>query len=139
MANMLHLLIAGDATASGVARQQAAESFETSLALTVTQAKSGLEWLLRLALQMGGYLSGSGAYADVTVVSKLSVRTTKPTPDEVRTTIELKEAGIISLSEAMRRVGIEDEDAQLEQLEAEKTDEPEPPPPVAPEPVEEVT
>jgi hypothetical protein len=125
MANMLHLLIAGDATASGVARQQAAESFETSLSLTVTQAKSALEWILTVALKLGTYLSG-GSYGEVMIDPRLNVRTTKPTPEEIRVVLELYKEGVISRAEVMRRVGIEDESAMLAQLEAEAVAEPEP-------------
>lgn len=118
LAKMRHELMAGDAVASGESRAQAIQGFITSLGPTVTQAKSGLEWMLRLALQMGAYLSKRPVYQNLEVDPRVTITAIKPSADERRVALEEYNAGLISKEEAMRRIGIEDEEAQLAEIAA---------------------
>ena len=117
LANMRHKLMGSDATASGVSRQQAAQDFISSVSPTQTQAKSGLEWMLRLALQMGAYLSKRRPYENLEIEPKVVVTAVQPTPDEQRVALELYQAQVISLNETQKRVGIEDEEAETQEIE----------------------
>ncbi len=111
--NQLHRLIAGDATATGIARIQAASDFSSSLKPTETQVKLGLKWALETALRLGGYFeTGREAYGDISFDVSLKVQAVTPTPEELQLYITQRDAGVFSTDELMRRSGIADVEAE---------------------------
>ncbi|MFB9991239.1 hypothetical protein ACFFLM_04500 [Deinococcus oregonensis] len=119
-ANQLHVLIAGDASASGVSRQQAVNDFLSSLEPTRIVLEQLLKWLLDTVLRLALHFTGRTSEIDavrVRVQARMSV--VQPTPAEIDIAIKLHEAGLISEESAMGRVGIEDVDAERATRQAE--------------------
>jgi hypothetical protein len=119
-ANQLHVLIAGDASASGVSRQQAVNDFLTSLEPTRIALEGLLRWLLETVLTLALHFTGRIAEIDevrVRVQARMSV--VQPTPAEIDTAIKLHESGLISEESAMQRVGVEDVEAERAARQAE--------------------
>lgn len=119
----LHVLISGDATTSGRSRIQAANDFVASLELTAAQVEHATRWMLSTALALASVLMGAPRrYAELrpTVTARLAA--VQPTPEDVRTTIEKRTAGLVSTETAMSEIGIEDVDAERAKIRAEATD-----------------
>lgn len=115
--NQQHLLISGDATATGVARQQARQGFENSLKPTVAALKAGLTWAFEASLRLAGYfVAGREIYSDTRANVRIEPKAAEPTPDEIRLDMELQKAGAISIAELMRRAGIDDSEAMMAQI-----------------------
>lgn len=109
----LHVLMASDATATGVSRQQATSDFEASIEPSQREIERLIRWLLETALKMAAVFSGEpDKFDELRAYVECRTSTTKPTPDEQRIAIEQKNAGIISLETAMNRSGIDDPDAE---------------------------
>jgi hypothetical protein len=68
-ARQLHVIISGDAVASGESRKQARDDYEKSLKRTKTRLDAMGRWLLETTLQMGALFSGQpDRYKDLRVV-----------------------------------------------------------------------
>ncbi|MFW6184823.1 MAG: hypothetical protein ACOC8X_13570, partial [Chloroflexota bacterium] len=117
-AKQLHTLISGDAAASGESRIQAKDTFQASLLLTKPQLDAALIWLMETLLALAADLAGqSGRYDSLRVDADAQISLGIATGDEVRAAIEAWENGVISRKTAMRRIGVEDVDAEAEELE----------------------
>lgn len=117
--NQLHRLIAGDATATGVARIQAASDFSSSLKPTETQVKLGLKWALETALRLGGYFeTGREVYTDVSFDVSLKIQAVTPTPEELQLYIAQRDAGVFDDDELRRRSGIADVEVMRKAVDA---------------------
>lgn len=116
----LHVLISGDATASGVSRRQATNDFVASLEMTGAQVAHATRWLLSTALSLASVLMGApGRYEDLRPTVTPRITAVQPTPDDVRMEIEKRDAGIQSTQTTMSAVGIEDVDAEAALIAAE--------------------
>ncbi|MBZ9753191.1 phage portal protein [Deinococcus sp. HMF7604] len=119
-ANQLHVLISGDASASGVSRQQAVNDFLSSLEPTRIALEGLLRWLyeavLRFALEMTGRI---GEAQDLRVRVQARISAVQPTPAEVETAMKLHAAGLISRESAHGRIGVEDSEAEVARMAAE--------------------
>lgn len=119
-AKQLHVLISGDASASGVSRQQAVNDFLMSLEPTKAALEQLTRWLMTTVLRFGLHFSNRLAEMDgwkATAAAK--VNPVPPTPAEVDTARALRKDGLISLKEAHARIGIQDSAAMLEQMRSE--------------------
>lgn len=116
----LHVLISGDATASGVSRTQATNDFVASLQMTGAQVAHATRWLLSTALSLASVLMGqAGRYEDLRPTVTPRITAVQPTPEDVRMEIEKRDAGLQSTQTARSRVGIEDVDAEAALIAAE--------------------
>lgn len=119
-----HVLIAGDAQASGVSRQQATADFESDIQRTKNQVDRASDWLLHTALALAALLIGRTNILDeYRIVSDARLRVTPASPDEQRVTRENRDAALISTETAMSRVGVEDVDAERQKIAAEAEEE----------------
>ena len=119
-ANQLHVLITGDASASGVSRQQAVNDFISSLEPTRMALEQLVRWLLNTVLQMALHFTGRRAEADdfrVNAQARLSA--VQPTPGEVDVALKLRQAGEISQDHFYSRIGVEDGAAMRAEIAAE--------------------
>lgn len=123
--NQLHALIAGDATASGESRKQARADFEASLGPTTAQVERAIRWLLETLLAMGAAFAGQpGRYGDLRAVVTCRVNSGPISGDEQNQARENKAAGLLSTEGAMSRVGVDDVDAELAKIDAERAAQP---------------
>jgi hypothetical protein len=122
-----HMLIAGDATASGVSRQQAVADFKASVGITAKAVEKALRELLMLVLRWGAYLEAPdnptawGRFdrlLRVQVECRLS--TSQPTSEDNNDTRASYDKGLLSQETAMNRIGVEDPAAELARIAAEK-------------------
>ena len=129
-----HALISKDATASGESRKQAAAEFVKSLNSTKAQIEAAGRWLIETALAMAAQFTGQpGKFAELRAQFQCRVDIGAVTSAEEDTAIRLKDAGIIDVSTAMTRVGIDDPDAEEAKINKRKDEQPketQPPQPV---------
>lgn len=119
--SQLHRLISGDATSSGVSRQQALGDYKDSLRPTETQVNLMGTWLYSTALAFASWLQGRpGYYEGVDVNATAQIQTAAPTVEELRLYIEQHNAGVFDIEELMRRSGITDVNTMLEKIEEER-------------------
>lgn len=113
-ADQLHVLISGDASASGVSRQQAVNDFLSSLEPTRIELEALMRWLFETLLRFALEVTGRRAEADeIRVRVQARVSAVQPTPTEIETTLKLLEAGVISRETAHARMGVEDSEAEV--------------------------
>ncbi|AWN22199.1 hypothetical protein DKM44_02250 [Deinococcus irradiatisoli] len=108
-AKQLHVLITGDASASGVSRQQAVNDFINSLEPTRMALEQLVRWVINTVLRMGLHFIGRRPEYDAfhaTAQARMSA--VQPTPAEVDTALKLHGEGAISEESMMGRIGIED-------------------------------
>ncbi|WP_261665442.1 hypothetical protein [Deinococcus sp. Marseille-Q6407] len=119
-AKQLHVMIAGDAAASGISRQQAVNDFMTSLTDTAQALEQMLRWLLGSVLRLGLHVAGRAEEMDdLRVSATCRLTLVQPTPDDRRQALAELEAGAISEEEYFARTGVEDPEAMREQRQAE--------------------
>jgi hypothetical protein len=119
--DQLHVLITGDATASGESRKQAQTDFRQSLLDSKDQLEKATAWLLETVLAMAAEFSGqAGRYEELRVDAECRVDLGPISGDEQRVARELVEAQIISKRTAMSRVGVDDADAEAGQIATEQ-------------------
>jgi hypothetical protein len=118
-----HALISKDATASGEARKQAASEFVKSLNATKTQIEAAGRWMIETALAMAAQFAGQpGRFAELRAQFQCRVDLGAVSIAEEDSAIRLKDAGIIDLSTAMTRVGIDDPDAEEAKIQKRKAE-----------------
>lgn len=112
-ARQLHVLINGDASASGVSRQQAVNDFMTSLEPTRIALENLMRWLLTTALELGLHFAGrAGELEDYRVRVQARLSAVQPSAAEIESTLKVQASGAISEETAMGRLGVEDIDAE---------------------------
>jgi hypothetical protein len=123
-AHQSHALIAGDATASGVSRQQAAHEFRLSLSELVTSGTRAILWAFNTSFALAKETSDGKDTASVAgfewtgeVVVDDGARTSE---DRGRDAQDVKD-GLLSRETAMARGGIDDIDAEFDRIEGERT------------------
>jgi len=119
-----HVLIAGDATASGVSRQQAMADFESDLNRTKMAVDRCVQTLLETVVAFGTYLSNVEVdFLDrFKAVADTRIQLTPPTVEEQNMAMALRDAELISSETAMGRVGIEDPVAEKQKIRQEIDD-----------------
>ncbi len=111
-AKQLHVLISGDATASGVSRQQAVNDFVSSLEPTRIALEQLVRWVLGTVLQLGLYFAGRAGEADAyRVATQARLTAVQPTAEDITGALALYKAGATSEEDFLGRIGVEDVDA----------------------------
>lgn len=121
----LHVLLSGDAVASGLSRRQATADYVDSLGLTASQAQAAIRWLLGTTLATASVLMGApGRYVALRPTAKARISVIQPTAEDINATIAKRDAGFISRETGMTEVGVEDPDAELDRINAEAAENP---------------
>lgn len=122
-AKQLHVLISGDATASGRSRAQATNDFVASLELTGSQVARATRWVFSTVLALASVLMGEPrrfVALRPTVTPRLAA--VQPSSEDVTAAIAKRDAGLISTQTAMSEVGIEDVDAEAKLIATERAE-----------------
>lgn len=122
--DQVHVLISGDATASGVSRQQARGGFEGSLLPTASQAEAAVRWILETVIALAEAFSQQRAVEGLEVPALDRFRAVAqavlhlgPVSDEERERAAAEaEDGLRSQESAMEAIGIQDVDAELARI-----------------------
>lgn len=117
----LHVLISGDATASGRSRAQATNDFVASLELTGSQVARATRWVFTTVLALASVLMGQPRkYVALrpTVTPRLAA--VQPSSEDVTAAIAKRDAGLIATQTAMSEVGVEDVDAEAKLIASER-------------------
>lgn len=121
-----HALIAGDAVASGVSRQQARADFLSSLRLTQAPIERAGRWLIETVARLADALSSadlkSTATAGLRPVFSCYLDTGPLSPEERVANRDDATSGLLSVSTAIERGGIVDVDAELDRIRNEAGD-----------------
>lgn len=120
--SQLHVLISGDATASGKSRVEALNDFRTSLEETVTAFEALLRWLLGTVLRLASYFSGdSERFAALRPYAQATVVVSQPSGEDIRVDGEMVKDGRMSRETAMLRSGrVSDPAAEKRRIRAEQ-------------------
>lgn len=121
-ADQMHAAIAGDATATGVARVQARAAFVASLRKTVPQVTAAVRWVLETSLAMAEAFAGTpGEYTnDLRVDARCKLDAGPVTPDEQTAISILVDKGLMSKATAMELLGADDADAEASRIQEEE-------------------
>lgn len=119
-----HVLMSGDATASGVSRQQAMLDFEADLDRTKLAVNRAVRTLLETALALATALAGAeqSFLEQYRAVAEARLRVGVPTSESQNMAIALRNAELISAETAMGRVGVEDPVAERQKIRQEVDD-----------------
>lgn len=119
-ADQLHSLISGDATASGESRRQAMTDYEQSLNLTKSKADRALRWVLGTALQMAAtFSSRPDQFVSIRPVADCKLFLGPRSSEDRKVDMEQVDKRIISKQTARQRDGVEDTDAEAQQVTSE--------------------
>jgi hypothetical protein len=119
--DQLHAAIASDATASGESRKQARAEFEQSLNETKSEVERAIRWLLETVLAMAAVFSGQpGRFESLRAVADCRIDSGPISADEMRAQKELAEGKIISYKTAQANIGVDDPDAEQQQIDSEQ-------------------
>jgi hypothetical protein len=128
-AQQLHIMISGDATASGRSREQARAEFKSSLMLSKEVIDDAGRWATETGVRLGAQLCGQTAKFINLRCEFNSIIDDGPVDvldrQENRKDVE---AGLLSIETAMSRNAVEDTDGELERIRTEKAEAPEPSP-----------
>jgi hypothetical protein len=116
-----HVLISGDATASGVSREHARDEFKLSIAETEAELNRAGAWLLNLVIALAGATArGENPYADLRVEFSCQIHLGPLSAAERAEDRAQVEAGLLSSQRAMERAGVADSDAENARIAAER-------------------
>lgn len=112
--DQIHVVISGDATASGESRKQAKDDYRKSLDMTKPQVETALRWLLETVLTMTAVFSGQpGRYEGLRVTAECRIDLGSASVDDVRVVSEARKAGLMSQQTAVSRAGADDPTAEI--------------------------
>ncbi|HEX7039603.1 MAG TPA: hypothetical protein VF202_05790, partial [Trueperaceae bacterium] len=118
-AKQLHVLLAGDATASGESRKQAMSDYVDSLTTTAAQVQGAIRWLLTTSLRLAAVLiNAPGRFDAFRVTASARIRVVQPTSEDQQATLAKYEAGVLSLETTLAELGVEDPTAEMNKLNA---------------------
>ena len=124
-----HVLISGDAQASGRSREQARAEFERSLKETKTAMDAAGRWQLETTLRLAAQLAGqSEKYLSLRADFNCLVDAGSIDPERANVIIQEKDKGIISMETCRNLLGIEDAAAEQKRIDEETAENPEPDP-----------
>jgi hypothetical protein len=127
---MRHLLISGDAVASGRSRKQAEKEYERSLKKTKVVADGGGRWELETVLRLAAKLCDQTTkFVDFRADFNCMVDASTPTPEERQADSLDVDKGRLSLETYSSRYLTEDTAAEKARIEEEAKGKPKPPPP----------
>lgn len=116
-----HALIAGDATATGVSRQQARADFESDLLLTAQTVQPALRHLLTAALRTAACIASQpGRYDGLRIETTVQTSTGPLTADEQDAVRNNVDAHLLSIETGMALLGVADVDAEQARIAAER-------------------
>jgi len=125
-----HVLIVDKADTSGRAREVARREFERSLKETKIVIEAGGRWQLEATLRLAAQISNQSArYAGLRADFNCLLDAGEPDPEKQKTTIMLREAGLLSAETSRNWIGVEDPAAELARIKAETKDDPSQPVP----------
>jgi hypothetical protein len=111
-----HVLMAGDASSSGIARIAARKEFIASLRPTMRTLRSGGEWILSTLPRMASVLSGDNRMEGVEPSINLRLDRGVLSEDEIRVLMEQVEKEQLSLRTMLDRIGISDVEQELDRI-----------------------
>lgn len=116
-----HVLIAGDAVASAVSRQQARADYRTSLQISEAPLNRAGRWMLETVLAYAEALAGApGQWSRDWRASFACIIDTGPlTPEEITAIQGMAEKRLIASGTARELVGVADPDAEQERVDTE--------------------
>jgi hypothetical protein len=115
-----HILISGDAMASGTSRTQAVQDHVSSLRLIEQELNSLIRWCLETLLHYAAFLiNEEGKYKALKVVARCIITAVLPTPEERTKLIEEYNAGLRSRETTMQLLGVEDTASEILKMEKE--------------------
>lgn len=121
-----HILISGDAVASGISRKSAEKEWQRSLKDSKTVLDAAGRWELEVALRLAAQIANqSKNYLPLRADFNCLLDVGDPDPDDIRVTMEMRKPGgpnntpLISDETARNRIGIDDADAELKRIEEE--------------------
>lgn len=118
-----HMLISGDATASGKSREQARETFRGTLEDDEGELNDMVTWLAETLLAMGSFLANKqGHFQELQAEVKCYINSGPLAGTERQDLRENVKSGLLSRKTAMSRDGVENPQAELEQIEFEAED-----------------
>lgn len=112
-----HILIVGDATASGVSRESAEGDFLSDLSDTRAPAENLVVESLETLVAIAEYFSSETYLDTFRLTADLSLTPGAASADSQRLAYEQRDKGVISTTEAMSRSGVEDPHAMMTELE----------------------
>jgi hypothetical protein len=135
--NELHVLISGDATPSGFSRVQARTDFIKELEITAPLVVDTCTWMLEAVLYLAAELSGNDegeangsnagedgnttlTYAGLRAVVDVRMDAGQLSAEERLAVLSELEKGAISREKAMVLLGVDDVDAELSKIQAER-------------------
>lgn len=111
--DQLHVLISGDATASGESRLQAKDDFLKSLLITKDELDAALTWLLETVLKMAAYFAATPDRFDgLRIVVDSQVDLGIIGSDEQQQVISAVDGELLSQETGMRRIKVQDPAAE---------------------------
>lgn len=117
----LHVVLSGDAVASGESRRQAQADYVSSLRLTAPQVRAAGRWLLETTLALGATFAGAaGRYAPLRAVFDTRLDPGPLPAEEARLVMELVDKKLLSRQTGMSRVGVDDVDAEQAAIQTER-------------------
>lgn len=114
---MRHVLISGDATASGRSREQARKEYERSLNKTAVVLNAAGRWQLEVELRMAAHLANDSSVSDLRAVFQCNIEKVPISAEERQENRADLEAGVLDPEEVMRRAGVEDTGAMMQKVE----------------------
>lgn len=117
-----HVVISGDATASGESRKQARAEFEASLEMTKTALDDAGRWLLETALSLAAiFAEQAGRYDALRCEFGVIVDAGPLSAQERQQTVAEHQAVLLSAETAMSLLNVDDIAAEMARIEAEQT------------------
>lgn len=119
----IHVLISGDATASGRSREQARAEFEGSLKLSKEVVDDAGRWMLETGLRLAAHLCNqTPRYLGLRCDFNAIIETGPVSPEERSANRDDVKAGLMSTETAMSRNGAEDVDAEKARIAEDKAE-----------------
>ena len=124
--HQLHMLIAGDATASGLSRKQAEKNYQRSLKESKTVLDAAGRWKLETSLRLAAHTVGqSERYLPLRADFNCLLDVGEPDPEDIRIAMGMREPGgpnnqpLLSDETIRQKCGVEDPAAELARIEEE--------------------
>lgn len=119
-ADQLHILISGDATASGRSRIEARAAFVESLRQTATALDQAMRWLLETSYALACYLLRRPLPPDLTSTAACVLHAGMLSPAEMLALSQLVQQGLLSHETALQLFGIDDPDGEVRRIREER-------------------
>jgi hypothetical protein len=120
-----HVLIVDKADTSGRAREIARREFERSLKESKSVLDASGRWELEVVIRLAAQIASLGAkYLNLRADFNCLIDAGEPDPEKQKTTILMRDAGLISAETARNWIGVEDANAELARIKAESKSDP---------------